>query len=119
MIEIIDTGADYVLGCKIDGRIEKEDIEKITVHVEEKLKTHKKLRIYVEVEKIGLIKPEALFADIQLALKHFKKFEKKAVVTDKEWMIKLTPIFDKIFPNIDLKCFDYSKKNEALEWVNS
>ena len=105
------------LGCKIDGRIEKEDIFKITEHVEKSSKTHEKLRIYVEVEKIGLIKPEALFADIQMALKHFKKFEKKVVVTDKEWMMKLTPVFDKLFPNIDLKCFDYSKKDEALEWV--
>lgn len=117
MIDIIDTGADNILGCRVNGRIEKEDIEKITELVEEKLKDHKKLRIYVEVEKIGLIKPEALFKDIQLAVKHFKKFEKKAVVTDKKWAMKITPIIDKLFPNIDLKCFESSKKAEAQEWV--
>lgn len=117
MIETIDTGSDKVVGFRVDGRIEKEDIQKVTEYVEEKLKTHEKLRVYVEVEKIGLMKPEALFKDIQFAFKHFKKFEKKAVVTDKEWMMKISPIFDKLFPNIELKCFGKSKKAEALEWV--
>lgn len=117
MIEIIDTGADNVVGCKVDGRIEKEDILKITHYVEEKLKTNEKLRIYVELEKIGLVKPEALFKDIQFAVKHFKKFEKKVVVTDKKWAKKITPIIDKLFPKIELKCFESSKKAEALEWV--
>lgn len=117
MIEIIDTGADNVVGCRIDGRIEKEDIQKVMEYVEERLGVHEKLRVYVEVESLGLMKPEALFKDIQFAFKHFKKFEKKAVVTDKEWMMKITPIFDKLFPKIELKCFEKSKKAEALEWV--
>lgn len=117
MIEIIDTGADNVIGCKVDGRIEKQDILKVTEYVEEKLKTHEKLRVYVEVEKLGLMKPEALFKDLQFAIKHFKKFEKKAVVTDKKWVNKIAPVVDKLFPKIELKCFETSKKAEALEWV--
>jgi len=54
-----------------------------------------------------------------LGFKHFKDFDKKAVVTDKTWMKKITPLINKLFPNIEVKCFSFKDKNEAVEWVKS
>ncbi len=39
--------------------------------IEDKLKTHKKLRIYVEVQKLEGISLEAFFKDFKLGIKHF------------------------------------------------
>ena len=40
---------------------------------------------------------EALLNDLKLAFKHYSKFERKAVVTDKKWIHSVSPIADRIF----------------------
>lgn len=119
MIEIIPTNTDNRIGCKIDGKINTEDIERIAKYIEDKFIKNKKLRIYVEVIRLEGISLEALFKDLKLGIKHFKDFDKKAVVTDKEWMKKVAAIADKIFPNIDVKCFSFEEKEKALEWAKT
>jgi len=119
MIDIIHTDADNIVGCRIDGKINTADIEKVANYIEEKLKTNRKLRIYVEVKRLKGISLEAFFKDFKFGIKHFNDFEKKAVVTDKEWMKKAAVIADKLFPNIEVRCFSYEDKEKALEWAES
>ena len=128
MIDIIPTNTDNVIGCKIVGKIYTEDIEKLANYIEDKLLKSKKLRIYVEVAKLEGISLEALFKDLilfaggveyllKLGIKHFNDFDKKAVVTNKEWMKKVAALADKVFPNIEVKCFSFEEKEKALEWA--
>jgi hypothetical protein len=117
MIDIIPTNTINVIGCKIDGKINREDIEKLANYIEESLLKNKKLRIYVEVAKLEGISLEALFKDLKLGIKHFNDFDKKAIVTDKEWMKKVAGVADKIFPNIEVRCFSFEEKQKALEWA--
>lgn len=119
MIDIIPTNTDNVVGCKVDGKINTEDIEKLANYIEDKLLKNKKLRIYVEVAKLEGISLEALFKDLKLGIKHFSDFDKKAVVTDKAWMKKVAAIADKIFPNIEVRCFSFEEKEKALEWAKT
>jgi hypothetical protein len=119
MIDIIPTSTDNVIGCRIDGKITTEDIERVGNHIEDKFTKNKKLRIYVEVTKLEGISLEALFKDLKLAIKHYKDFDKKAVVTDKEWMKRVAVIADILFPNIEVKCFSFEDKEKALDWVKT
>ena len=119
MIEIIDLKDSNIIGCIIDGKINTEDIKRISDIVEDKLKKHYKLRVYVEVINLGGISLHALMNDFKLGIKHYNKFEKKAVVTDKGWMKSLTPIVDKLFTNIEVKSFSFEDKKEALDWVRN
>ena len=119
MIDIIPTNTDNVIGCKIDGKINNEDIEKLANYIEVKLLKNKKLRIYVEVLKLEGISLEALFKDLKLGIKYFSNFDKKAVVTDKKWMKKVAAIADRLFPNIEVKCFSFEEKEKALEWAKT
>jgi SpoIIAA-like len=119
MIDIIPTNSEHVVGCKIDGRINKEDIEKLATYIEDKLLKNKKLRIYIEVTKLEGTSLEALFKDLKLGIKYFSDFDKKAVVTDKKWMKKVAAIADKIFPNIEVRCFSFEDKEKAMEWAKT
>lgn len=119
MIDIIPANAERVIGLKIDGRINTEDIERIASHIEDRITKNKKMRIYVEVIKLKGISLEALFKDLNLGIKHFSDFDKKAVVTDKKWMKKVAAIADKLFPNIEVKCFSIEEKEKALEWAKN
>ena len=52
MLKILSLDADNVIGCAVDGKINIEDIEIISNIIDEKLKTHDKLRVYVEVNNL-------------------------------------------------------------------
>lgn len=115
MIDIIPTNADNVIGCRIDGKIDTGDIETVAEYIEDKIMQDKKQRIYVELIKLEGISLEALFKNLKLGIKHFNDFDKKAIITDKGWIKKVAAIADKIFPNIEVKCFSFEEK--ALEWA--
>ena len=115
MIELIPTNTDNLIGCKIDGKINTEDVVRIAEYIEDKFMKNKRPRIYVEVIKLEGISLEALFEDLKLGIKHFNDFDKKAIVTDKEWMKKVTAVGDKVFPNIEVRCFSFEVKEKQPE----
>ena len=119
MIELIDTHSPKAIGVKIRGKIEGPDIGKVIKEVEAKLSQGEKLRVYVELESFGGISPDALIEDLKFVLPHLKDFERKAVVSDHEWMGKLVEIGDKFFPGLEVKHFSTEEKEKAMEWVTA
>jgi hypothetical protein len=116
MINFIDV-FDNVIGIEIDGKITKTDIEKISLLVEEKLQRNQKLRVYVELKNLGGITLNALLEDLKLAFKHLKDFDKKAVICDVNWRMELAWLTAKLFPHIEVKCFNWSDIDEAKNWL--
>ncbi|NES01858.1 MAG: STAS/SEC14 domain-containing protein [Okeania sp. SIO2F4] len=120
MMEIIPLANQNIIGLSIDGKIEISDVEKVKNLVDERLKSQTKLRVYVEVKSFQGISVEALWEDLKFGLGHLKDFDKKAVVCDAAWVNKLTTVSNKIFSNmthIEVKCFSWSEKDQALEWI--
>lgn len=119
LTEITDVGIDAVIGYRINGRINVDDIGNIKRLIEDKIQRHPKLRVYVEVINLDGISFEALVDDLKLAFKHYDKFERKAVVTDKKWIQTLSPIAGRFFPGIEVKCYSFTDRDKALEWIKS
>lgn len=117
MIETIPFNEGNILGLRLDGRIEDEEFDQIVERIEEMLKEHEKLRVYAEIENIGGMSVNTLMKDIHFKLKHWKDFEKEAVVSDKSWLESWIGIADKIFPSIEIKHFTFEEKREAKKWV--
>ena len=118
MIEILDFESKKVVPVRMKGKISTEDIEKIASYIEEKLQDFEKLSIYVEVETFEGISIDAFFKDIKFGIKNFSRFDKKAVVTDKSWMRKVGDFSDRLFSSIEIKCFSFDQKDEAVKWVS-
>lgn len=118
MIEILDFENERVIGIVMKEKIETNDIEQVSKLVEEKLEKFDKLSVYVEVESFEGISIEAFFKDLKLGIKNFGRFDKKAVVTDKTWMKKIGEVSDKLFSSIEIKCFPFDQKEEAVKWVS-
>ena len=117
MIEIIETGSNRVIGLRISGRIEKSDMDRVVQATEEKFALADKLGIFVEVESFGGISFEALMEDIRFAFPNLKRFDKKAVVSDKQWHGTMARISDKLFPGIEVRHFAPEQREEALRWL--
>jgi hypothetical protein len=119
MIELIPIESQKVVGIRINGKIEKADMEKITRDIDEKLKSQEKLRIYVELESFGGISFEAFIEDIKLGFSHLREFEKKAVVSDKAWVARLADWGGQLIPSMEVKHFTFEEREKALDWVQA
>jgi len=117
MIEIIPFEEGNIIGLRLNGRIEDEEFDEVVEKIEEMLKEHDKLRVYAEVEKIGGMSVNTLMKDIHFKLKHWRDFEKEAVVSDKSWLESWVGIADKLFPHIEVKHFSFEEKDKAKEWL--
>lgn len=117
VIETIPTADGRIIGFSIDGKIDDEDIRRITDEVIQRLESYDRLRLYAEVKHWTGITPKALFEDIKFALKHFRDFEREAIVSDKAWLKTMATAGDRLFPSIEVKHFGWENRAEALTWV--
>jgi hypothetical protein len=117
MIELMSIGSDEVIAYRIKGRVETDEFERIAGFIEEKLKTHNKLRAYAEIEDLEGMSLEAFLKDLKFGLKNHNRFDKAVVVTDKQWIRKVVRIEEKLFPWIEMKYFPFAEKQQAVDWI--
>ena len=117
MLEIIPFEEGNVIGLRLDGRIEDQELDQVTEQIEDMLKDHDKLRIYLEFEEFGTMSVNTFMKNLHLKLTHWHYFEKEAVVSDKGWLESWIEIADKLFPYIEVKHFSMDEKKEAKEWL--
>jgi len=119
MLTILELDADNVVAVGLDGKISTEQFDRVATLVEDKLQRHDKIRMYVEVISFGGMSIAAFFKDMKLALHHWKRFDKEAVVTDKKWLQKLSKMGGKLFPGIDVRAFPSMEAEMARQWVQA
>jgi hypothetical protein len=122
MIEILEMHPSNVLGMKVSGKIEKEDIEAIIPAMKEKVAACDKVNLYVEIESLTGMSLDAVIEKFRYALFSIKHIKKEAVVADASWMTTLLDVAGKlyhVYPGIEVKHFPKEKRDEALEWIAS
>jgi hypothetical protein len=118
MIELIEAGLDEkVLAMRISGSIERRDLDLVAAALEEKLLGRTRVRIYVEIQELEGISPQALLEDLRLSLRHFRQVEREAIVTGATWL-KLLARLGGLIPGIEVRQFSWIEKDEALQWIN-
>lgn len=117
MMNLITFPNENVVGLNIHGKVSTEELEQVTDAIESKLEQHEKLRLYVEMEDFEGMSFEAFFKDLKFGVKNWDRFDKEAIVTDKDWMEKIAGAADKVFRNIEVRTFEPENKDQAKEWV--
>jgi hypothetical protein len=120
MIEIISFEEPHIIGIRLDGKIDNESFDRAITKIQDALENNQKIRIYAEVVSFGGMSLEKFFENLKVKFEfmgQLEKFEKEAVVSDKQWVDSLVKIGDKFFPGVEVKCFTFDKKDEALAWV--
>jgi hypothetical protein len=117
MIQMIEVQREDVLAFRIEGRIEKADIDALAEGVERRMKKYDRIRAYVEAGEITGIAVEAVFADLAFAFTHVWDVERKAVVSDDRWHQVLLEFAEQLFPSVDAKHFRPAERALALEWI--
>lgn len=117
MIEPISLPVENVVGFRIDGKINADDVSRITDVIEARLERYPKLRVYAEVERFSGMSVEAFLKDLTFSLRHIKDFEREAIVSDAVWLKRLALIGDRIFPSVEVRHFSKAEKEEARAWI--
>jgi hypothetical protein len=119
MIEIISDLPDHVIGITAKGNVTGTDYESVIIPlVEEKLKKHPKVSLFYHIghEFTGM-DAEAMWEDTKVGLRHFKAWEKIAVVSDVDWIRWAMNIFGVAMPG-QVRMFANDQLAEARKWVS-
>ena len=118
MIELIQAVPDNVVAFKFIGKVTGDDYETVLIPAMEAA-----LEKYDKVRALGQLGPEfsgfegsAMWDDAKVGLKHYTSWEKIALVTDIEWVIRSVKIFGVLVPG-EVKLFGNDQLAAALAWV--
>ncbi len=124
MIETLDLKDDSIAGFRIDGGIEKADIERAYTAFERHLTSGQKLRFYAEVANFGLgdMTWEAFLEDTKawlIAPGFAMRPMRAAMVTDEAWLKTVFEIECALIPALTGAVFAEGEKDAALAWLCS
>ena len=115
-VDLEASTASNVIHLKVSGKLTKEDYEMFVPELEQWIERHGKIRILFEMSDFHGWTVSAGWEDTKLAFKHFSDIERIALVGDKAWEHGMA-IFCKPFTAGNVKYFDHSQRDEALQWV--
>ncbi|NNE99498.1 MAG: STAS/SEC14 domain-containing protein [Pyrinomonadaceae bacterium] len=124
MIEILDIKDEKILGFRVDGKMDKSDLQEVFDSFEKRASGNDKIQLYAEIENfhMGDFSAELLKDDIKFWLKHpgiIPNVEKVALVTDSKWVEKAFYIECALIPTLEGECFSPEEKAEAMLWLKT
>ncbi|WP_417607960.1 STAS/SEC14 domain-containing protein [Owenweeksia hongkongensis] len=121
MIKKIQFVEPDILGFEVDGRVSEAAFINMMQELIPKMESPGNIKLYVEIPRYEGTDWEVVWHSLKFAIgklkTYFNKVDKIALVTDKGWLRFLATAEYKLIPAIDEKSFEFSEKEEALEWI--
>ncbi|MDE1464975.1 STAS/SEC14 domain-containing protein [Spartinivicinus poritis] len=120
MLELIPNLPDNLIGVIAKGKVTGHDYDAILIPIiEDKINSHGKVRLLYQLgEEFEGFDLQALWDDAKLGVKHFKAWEKVAIVTNLKWIRHAVQMIGFLIPG-EYKIFENHQFNEAKAWVCS
>jgi hypothetical protein len=118
MLEPIPDLPEHVLGFVATGTLTGDDYEKVLIPaVDRALARHEKIRLlYVRGAEFAGVTGGAIWDDMRVGFSHITRWEKIAVVTDKDWIRHAVDIFGYLIPG-EVKGYTTADLPAARSWV--
>ena len=120
MLERIEGLPDNVIGIRARGELTSDDYNKVLMPaVETALARHDKIRLlYVLGPEFEGLTMGAMWDDTRVGFAHINRWQRVAVVTDKDWLRHSVDIFGYLIPG-EIKSFPTTEEDAARAWVRS
>lgn len=119
MIEKMSMSRGDLLAFRIAETVTQSDYETVLIPaLEEAIEEHDRLRLLVRVESdfkeytLG-----ALFEDAKVGLKHWRGFDRVALVADTKWIIRAVKALS-VFMPCPVMVFPLSQQEDARRWLS-
>ena len=111
-----ETIAENVVEIELSGKLTAKDYETCVPELERRIKEVGKLRLLVVLRDFHGWEVAALWEDIKFDFKHFRDFQRLALVGDSKWEAGMAT-FCKPFTTATIKYFDLADVDQARAWV--
>ena len=118
MIQILEQTPDNIIATKATGKLTEADYNKLLPLLNNKIEQYRKIRWYFEMADFDGWELKAFWEDVKFDTKHANDFDKVAMVGEKKWEEWMTDLM-KPFTSAEVKYFDSSQKEEAMQWIKS
>jgi hypothetical protein len=118
MIEVLEDLPEGVVGVEAVGEVTASDYETVLIPVfEAARREHEQVRVvFVAGERFTGFAPGALWDDTKYGFTHLKGWGRVALVTDIDWMRRLTHAFSWLAPS-GMQVFATSELEAAKAWA--
>jgi hypothetical protein len=108
--------AENTLAYVFDGPMDDERINELRKQIEHKLQYHKTINLYLEDRGIEYFTLYSVLMGIVFPLRHTKRFDKIAMVTDRNW-IHLLSTMNSFFVSAEVRNFNTEGRVQAMNWI--
>lgn len=120
MITILNDAPENVAAFNATGEVTKEDFENLVIpYVKDKVEKYEELNylLYLDTD-LDKFTMGAWLQDALLGIKNLSKWNRAAIVTDKDGVQKFTEIFSVVMPG-EFKSFPKQNLYNALYWCQN
>lgn len=120
MIETIPNVPENVAAFSATGEVSADDFKSLILPTcERKVEQYGELNYLLQLqEDVPNFTAGAWAQDMFLGLKHITKWNRCAIVTDKETIHTITNVFSKLVPG-EFKGFDQDELQQAIAWCST
>ncbi len=120
MLQQLSDVSEPVLGFRASGELTADDYRAVLLPaVEAALQTEGKVRLlYILGEDLQGFSAGAAWQDTKVGVEHVTRWEKIAVVSDKDWLRHSVDVFGYLIPG-EIRAFPASEEAEARTWIAS
>lgn len=118
MFELLPVNVDDVVAFKATGKLTDEDYQKLIPVLENQIREHGKVSLYVELEDFKGWEPKAAWDDLAFGLKHDEDFRRIAIVGDNV-LEKEAIALVSLFTQSEMRFFKQADADKAWEWLRN
>jgi hypothetical protein len=105
-----------VIGFEAAGKLKAEDYRDVVLPALELAAASGEVRFVIVMDDFDGMSGGALWQDLKLGIEHLRAWKRIALVTDIEWMHRLTDLFGWMSPG-ETKTFPIAERDAAIAWV--
>jgi hypothetical protein len=105
-----------VIGFEVTGTVMAEDYRDVVLPALERAAADGEVRFVVVIPQFHGMSGGALWQDLNVGIEHFRAWKRIALVTDIEWIDRMTSMFGWMTPG-ELRHFPLAQREDAIAWV--
>lgn len=116
MLSFIPSQDSQTIAFEVSGKVTKEDLQKLEQSIGEEFSEDQPFNAYAIMQEVEMPTAKALMEEAKIDMKRWSQYNKLAVVSEKNWLEKMTNISD-FLPGIKAKHFSMDEMEQAWSWI--
>ncbi len=118
----VERAGDNRLDISLSGKLDSENLKRALDELLAKSDGIEKGKMLFDVIEYNLPSISAIgieFSRLPSMLRFIRKFSKAAVLTDEDWIGKISELEGALIPGLEIRAFARSQNADAEAWLNS